>query len=260
MECGSDAHRGRFARCCGLRKHSQDEPTSSRTRRVTAVPADEPPTSRGFVRLRIPRPTHHLTPLNNLQPVDTAVVGLVGTVVGAVAAVGGSFMAGVLQSRRDRLAFGRTRKADAYAQAVEHLFRAATRRSELTAEGKPILAKQDQREWFLDLGGGLQSLTAVVAYADPGWRHELAGVLQRYGMAVWKVTQEGLDVPEAARVPEGPYGGLRPFSRDDEWSGDVTKTLWVAAIRVQQIATLDLAGYASGEAAREALGSRRPED
>ena len=132
---------------------------------------------------------------------------------------------------------------------MEQLFRAAARRTELTAEGKPVLAKQDQQEWFLDLAAGLQSLTTAVAYAAPAWRRELTAVLQRYGKAVWEVTQKGLDLPESPSVAT-PYAGLEQY---DEWAGDVTQIAWVAAQRVQEIAMLDLAGYESRQAAIAAL-------
>jgi hypothetical protein len=153
--------------------------------------------------------------------------------------------AGLLQGRLERNTFLRERKADAYGSAVEHLSRAAARRSELTVQGKPILTKEDQREWFLDLASGLHALTTAVAYASESWRRELRDILQRYGMAVSETTQGGL---RPRNRLQGPYAGLEPFA-EEEWSDDMTEILWQAVARVQEIAILDLSGYSSREAA-----------
>jgi hypothetical protein len=184
--------------------------------------------------------------------VDAAVVGLIGAGIGAAAAVSGAVIAGLLQGRREREAFRRTQKAEAYARAVEYLFRAAARRSELTAQGRAILAKDDQREWFLDLAASLHSLTSVVAYASEGWRDELLDVLQRYGRAVFALTHTGLNLPKDLPKPE-PYVGLAPFEAE-RWPDDLTGIFWEAAVRIQEIATFDLSGYESRQAARNALG------
>ena len=113
-----------------------------------------------------------------------------GGVIGAVSGVAGSLIGVFAQSRGERLAYREQRKAEAYAQAVGHRFRAAARRSELSAEGIPVLSKEDTGQWFLDMADGLNSLTAVIAYAGDGFRAELVEVLQRYGDAIFGLTQE----------------------------------------------------------------------
>ncbi len=175
---------------------------------------------------------------------DPATASLIGVAIGAISGVTGSIVSAYMQQRRERLTFRRERKAEAYANAVEHLFRAAARRSELTAEGKPILSEEDQGQWFLDLADGLRSLTTVIAYASQGFRPELIEVLQHYGTAVWQLTQEGLDI-KLKPLEKYPYIGLNAFVDKGRWEDDIPNILWKAAATVQQIAMWDLAGYDS---------------
>ena len=183
---------------------------------------------------------------------DAAVVGLIGAAVGAISAIGGSVITTAIQGRTERLGFQRARKADAYGHAVEILFRAAARRSELTASGKPVLSTEDQRQWFLDLAAGLESLTIAVAYAGKDWRYELIVVLQNYGIAVTDLVQKGLSL---GNLPSR-FLGLKAFEEDLEsrrWSGDVMDILWMAASRVSEIAYLDLSGSSSRHAVGDSL-------
>jgi hypothetical protein len=120
------------------------------------------------------------------------------------------------------------RKAEAYANAVKYLFRAAARRSELTVRGAPVLSKEDQGYWFLDLIDGLHSLTTVVAYASKGFRPELLEVLQRYGLFVWQLTQKGLDLKKSGPPKEDPCVGLKAF-QESSGQGGVADILWEAA-------------------------------
>jgi hypothetical protein len=181
---------------------------------------------------------------------DPAAAGLIGAAIGAIAGVAGSLISAHIQARGERLAFIRQRKAEAYAKAVQHLFRAAARRSEISAQGMPVLSREDQREWFLDLADGLHSLTAVIAYAGHGFRAELTEVLQHYGVAVAKLTEEGLDI--TPKVAAGVYQGIQPFETD-KWKGSLMDVLWTAATSVQVIATADLSEYATLQEARTAL-------
>jgi hypothetical protein len=171
--------------------------------------------------------------------VGPATAGLIGAAIGAAAGVSASLVSAYFQRHDERLAFQRQRKAEAYGSAVEHLFRAAARR---TAEGKPVLSQDDQGQWFIDLVDGLQSLTAVVAYAGQGWRTELLDVLQHYGIAVWELTQKSLEIKVKPPEPH-PFVGLKPFL--GKWEGDVPNTLWEAAKTVQEIAMFDMLGYKS---------------
>ena len=130
---------------------------------------------------------------------DAALAGLIGAGIGALAGLAGSLISARAQDRRERENFLRQRKADAYGQAVAHLFRAAARRSHLTSEGGPILSKEDQAAWFLDIADALNSLTAVIAFVGSGFRNELIEVLQHFGSAAFELTQKGLGVASTKR-------------------------------------------------------------
>lgn len=181
---------------------------------------------------------------------DPALAGVIGAAVGATAGVAGTLISVLSQVRSQRRATQQQRKADSYAAAIKHLFRAAVRRSEFTETGA-VLSKQDQSDWFLDLADGLQSLTAVIAYAGKGYREELIDVVQLYGGAVWRLTS---GKSKFWLVGEGnPYVRGEWFSavtaryRDPE---DIMKVLWRAAVAVQDIATLDLSGFESRDQAK----------
>jgi hypothetical protein len=177
---------------------------------------------------------------------DPALAGVIGAAVGAAAGVTGALITVLSQARTQRLTTQQQRRADGYAKAVEHLYRAAVRRSEITAEGLPILSREDTADWFLDLADALNSLTVVIAYAGSGFRAELAEVLQHYGQAVYMLTEHG-----TAKQPDeaGPYVGLKPFLR---WKGELPSVLWEAAVTVQRIATRDLSGLAPAAQRRKA--------
>lgn len=74
---------------------------------------------------------------------DPALAGLLGAAIGVTAGVAGTLITVLAHIRNQRWATIQQRRADGYAKAVEHLFRAAVRRSEITASGMPVLAKDD---------------------------------------------------------------------------------------------------------------------
>lgn len=124
-----------------------------------------------------------------------AIIGLIGALLGAAAAVVGSLVSARLQALHEKARWQRDRQQAAYDGALRYLLRAANRRSEFTvASGRisTVLSQEHVREWFDDLVEAqfwLRSLTSCCG----------AGQLERI-----RETVDALDGAVASLVNGGP--------------------------------------------------------
>ena len=97
----------------------------------------------------------------------SAVIGLVGALLGAVVALVGSLVSARLQARQEHVRWQRDRRQAAYEAAVRYILRAANRRSHIAVHGgrvTPMMSEDFVREWFDDLveaQSSLRSLTVI---------------------------------------------------------------------------------------------------
>ena len=100
------------------------------------------------------------------MPMDSAVSGIIGAGIGAVAGMTGRLLAQMLQSRREHQEWLLTRKEDAYSNALRYLLKSLNRRSKITAEGNAVLSKEDMPEWSTDLSEAQAWITSLTIYCS----------------------------------------------------------------------------------------------
>jgi hypothetical protein len=100
--------------------------------------------------------------------VSTAVIGLLGALIGASAGLIGAWLTSSLQGRRDQAKWLLETRVAAYGKAIRHLYRASYRMTTVSAESGPIIAEEDIKEWFDDVTEALYQVVwlTVVCGAD----------------------------------------------------------------------------------------------
>jgi hypothetical protein len=83
----------------------------------------------------------------------------------------------------------RQERATSYAKALNHLTRAAARRSSLTAAGEVLLAKEDLPQWFLDLADAEHSLAIAAGHAGKAVRATMVQALKDLTDIVQEITK-----------------------------------------------------------------------
>lgn len=132
----------------------------------------------------------------------SAIIGLVGGLLGAAIALFGSVLTARLQARQEARRWERDRRQAAYDGALRYLLRAANRRSEVAvASGGRVVAVMSEehfREWFDDL---------VEAQF---WLHSLTGCCGSAQLNRLQAVAEFLDESVASFM-----NGTRRSSEDD---------------------------------------------
>ena len=96
---------------------------------------------------------------------DSAVAALIGASIGAIAGVVGVLLTNILQARSQHKIWIRDKKAEAYANALRHLYRLTNKRSKVMSNGAAILSEEHQKEWFDDYIATIESLSAISIYS-----------------------------------------------------------------------------------------------
>ena len=106
---------------------------------------------------------------------DPAIAGLIGAGIGAVASLLGSLLSNLIMTRNEREKWIRAQKTErekwlrdqlqeTYSNCIHHLSMLLGKRSEITAEGKAILSKDDVGEWFNDYSEAQKWLALLLVY------------------------------------------------------------------------------------------------
>ena len=82
---------------------------------------------------------------------NTAVIGLLGALIGAAAGLAGTWLTSSLQAHRDQAKWLLETRVAAYSKAIRHLYRAGYRMTKVSEESGPIIAEEDIKEWFDDV-------------------------------------------------------------------------------------------------------------
>lgn len=125
---------------------------------------------------------------------DSAIAGLSGAGIGALAGMTGTIIAQTLQSRREHQKWLLTRKEDAYSNSLRHLLRVLNRRSILTADGLAILGKDEVPEWFTDITEAQAALTSLMIYCAPDVRQTVKQVATKYNAAISMLMGHRVDI------------------------------------------------------------------
>jgi hypothetical protein len=105
--------------------------------------------------------------------VDAATAGLIGAAIGGTSTVVTVAISSWLQRRSEHDKWIRDKKVEAYSNALRSIYRLKYRFSSFTAEGKPFLAKDDQKEWFEDLASVIESLNLLPIFANKKFANDL---------------------------------------------------------------------------------------
>ena len=82
---------------------------------------------------------------------SSAIAGLIGAGIGALAGVAGAFISQRMQARTTQERALQSKKEEAYASTLRYLLRVQNRRSGIHAEGGPYLSQEGVKELFDDL-------------------------------------------------------------------------------------------------------------
>jgi hypothetical protein len=156
-----------------------------------------------------------------VTPVISALIGLGGVILGAVATLLSPALADSRQARGEARRWRRDQLANAYEQALRYLLRAANRRSEFQGgRGGAVLNRQHQREWFDDIVEAQLWLRTVTRYCDPAQLDRIRQTAEhldkhvsrlvsgerfdRKDFSIWKVLQSCIaTVTDCARLDGG---------------------------------------------------------
>ena len=101
----------------------------------------------------------------------SAIIGLVGALLGAEVALVGSLVSARIQARQEHVRWQRDRRQAGYDAAVRYILRAANRRSHIAIQGgrvTPIMSEDFVHEWFDDLVEAQSSLRSLTAICGDG--------------------------------------------------------------------------------------------
>ena len=99
---------------------------------------------------------------------STAVIGLLGALIGATAGLVGAWLTNSLQGRRDQAKWLLETRVAAYSKAIRHLYRASYRMTKVSAESGPIIAEGDIKEWFDDVTEALYQVVWLTVICGKG--------------------------------------------------------------------------------------------
>lgn len=118
------------------------------------------------------------------MPMDSAVAGLIGAGIGAVAGMTGTLLSQLLQSRRENKKWLITRKEDAYSNTLRYLLKVLNRRSKITAKGVAVLSQEDMPDWFTDLSEAQSWITSLTIYCSHDVRKTIKLIAGKYNSAM----------------------------------------------------------------------------
>lgn len=101
---------------------------------------------------------------------ESALIGLAGALLGAIAALFGGVLNDRRQARIEAVRWRRDQLANASQQALRYLLRATNRRSKITLKGGTaltVLSTEHQRDWFDDLVEAQVWLRTAATFSVP---------------------------------------------------------------------------------------------
>lgn len=111
---------------------------------------------------------------------DSAIAGLIGAGIGAVAGMFGAIMTQSLQSKNDRRKWLLSKKEEAYSSSIRFLLKSLNRRSKITATGISVLAQNEMPDWFIDLSEAQAWVSSLTIYASSETRESINKVAYRF--------------------------------------------------------------------------------
>ena len=110
---------------------------------------------------------------------SSAIVGLIGAAIGAIAGVAGAFISQQMQARAAQERALHSKKEEAYSSTLRYLLRAQNRRSEISVEGGTfgtVLTKEGVKELFDDMVEAQFWVSALTIYCSEDQRQRVNDV------------------------------------------------------------------------------------
>lgn len=118
---------------------------------------------------------------------DSAVAGLIGAGIGAVAGIAGTLITTYLQAKQERLKWLRDKRIESYSNTIRYLTRALNKRSSISIESGTLVTIMGQdvvKEWFDDLSEALVWLSSLSIYCSENQQQEIINAFRVVEQAV----------------------------------------------------------------------------
>jgi hypothetical protein len=118
---------------------------------------------------------------------DSAVAGLIGAGIGAVAGIAGTLITTYLQAKQERLKWLRDKRVESYSNTIRYLTRALNKRSSISIESGTLVTIMGQdvvKEWFDDLSESLVWLSSLSIYCSENQQKEIINAFRVVEQAV----------------------------------------------------------------------------
>jgi hypothetical protein len=156
-------------------------------------------------------------------PMDSAIAGLLGAGIGALAGLTGAVVTNRLQSRVDQHKWLRDRRVEAYTSAIRFLIRVSNKRSQITAAGTTVLGQDAIKEWFDDLNEARSWLTSLLVYCSDREREKLTSAIAALNAAAAQMLSSGLAASKLVDAAQAACVVVADSARSDIGS-DMVKT------------------------------------
>ena len=97
---------------------------------------------------------------------DSAVAGLIGAAIGALAGLLGSVFTTYFQTTQEHQKWLRDKRVESYSNTIRYLTRLLNKRSAIMAEGGAYIGEEIIKEWFDDLSEALVWLSSLSIYCS----------------------------------------------------------------------------------------------
>ena len=115
---------------------------------------------------------------------DSAIAGLIGAGVGAIAGMAGTFIAHSLQSKEERKKWLLSKREEAYSNALRYLLKSLTSRSKITADGFTILSQNEMPSWFSNLSEAQSWITSLTIYSSVETKESINSVSKKFNASM----------------------------------------------------------------------------
>jgi len=106
---------------------------------------------------------------------DPTLIGFVGTLIGALAAIAGVLLTNRLQAAREQKDWLRSKKEEAYSQSIRSLLRVSGRRSKVRSDGRALLSESDIKDWFDDCINSQHWIAQISIYSPKAFKAHRIG-------------------------------------------------------------------------------------
>jgi gas vesicle protein len=128
--------------------------------------------------------------------VSTAVVGLLGAAIGAVAGIVAAFITQNLQAKTERKKWLRTKREQAYSNTLRFLLKTLNRRSGLASDGMAYLGREAIKEWLDDVVEAQIWANYLTIYCSESQKANIAEVASNLNETVSKfLTAADTEIP-----------------------------------------------------------------